>query len=301
MGSGSDVRRGVIDQRDRATKRRRDQSGEEPDQPDDLDLLNGWLEEFVCAEAPERTIDRLKRLPFREYLQLSARFDVSPPERLRWLAIAIEDAGLGLGAEAWLAADRFHREAIRLAPDDSVVHASRALTALHMIRGGSTQAKEDERLQMACAESMLATRLEPCGHTFSVAAECHYAAGDSASSLELCDQAIVHDPDRVWPRIYRAYCLHDLERWEEAALAYAEVPLDQLVGHAAWRGELLVAQRADCLRRAGLADQARAEYERVLTRWEQQPALTTPRYLEGVSEQWPDLAARIDAIRANTS
>jgi tetratricopeptide (TPR) repeat protein len=100
---------------------------------------------------------------------------------------------------------------------------------------------------------------------------------DDKRSLEesLCffDAAIDKDSDHQWAILSRAYCLHDLERWTDAATAYDKVNAACFMGRIVWRYELLLEQRAYCTFRSGSTESALAQFESMLNRWLANPQL----------------------------
>lgn len=100
-----------------------------------------------------------------------------------------------------------------------------------------------------------------------------HRTGSTEDALGELERAIELDGSHGFARLYRAHCLHDLERFEEAAAAYDDVPHGAFRGPTSWRMDLLVEQRAHCRGMAGDLDGARADFERVLTRYEREPHL----------------------------
>jgi hypothetical protein len=92
-------------------------------------------------------------------------------------------------------------------------------------------------------------------------------------ALAWYERALFVDPSHGWASLYRAHCLHDLERWAEAADTYSAVDPSFLVGPRAGRYEHLLESRAFCRWRAGETGRAQAEFEELLDRWERNPHL----------------------------
>jgi tetratricopeptide (TPR) repeat protein len=92
-------------------------------------------------------------------------------------------------------------------------------------------------------------------------------------SLQFFDSSIENDPNHQWALLYRAHCLHDLERWTDAARAYDNVAPSHFVGPLTWRYELLLEQRAYCVLRSGDKTVALALFEQLLNRWLANPKL----------------------------
>ncbi|MEZ4447154.1 MAG: tetratricopeptide repeat protein [Polyangiaceae bacterium] len=111
-------------------------------------------------------------------------------------------------------------------------------------------------------------------------------------ALHLFDEALARAPDHAWARLYRAHCLYDLERWTEAADAYAAVPKGAFDGPRSWRMHLLVEQRALCLLRGGRREEALALFSKILGRYEAQPHLARwgdLRYADQAVDDLPEL------------
>lgn len=263
------------------------------------DWLPGYLEPLIDHEnEDERPVgQQLLHLSTNTYLRESARFDLTVTDRLCLLAIYIEeelwphDTFIG-----WRAADRLYQHAAEHDPTETTVLTSRALTAHNL----SSYCSEEDRLTLehvARTESLRATQINPTAHAFSVASQCHYGT-HTETSLALADAALQLQEDSPWPSLWRAHCLHDLERHAEAAAAYRRVPKDHFKGPSSWRMNLLVSQLASCLWKSGQLDEAYTEFDRILTRYEQQPALAELQYLEEAAEQWPEIQHRLTALKA---
>jgi tetratricopeptide (TPR) repeat protein len=126
---------------------------------------------------------------------------------------------------------------------------------------------------------------------------------DRALSIEEAltwfDCALPISSTHPWARLYRAHCLHDLERWQEAAQAYAQVPRQPFMGPASWRMHLAAEQQAWCALRAGDIAGARQQFEMILARYEKEPGLWDwSEYLEpAANEFFPDLLERVTERR----
>jgi tetratricopeptide (TPR) repeat protein len=199
-----------------------------------------------------------------------------------------------------------------LAPLDPVVLQSLAITALGLA-AGLRRGDDDRRRLVTIARraSTHAVELDETDADLCYAYGSALYADDDAEpeeALEAFDAALARDPAHAWS-LYRAHCLHDLERWSEAADAYARVKHSDFVGHRAWRMELLREQRASCLLHAGRVEEGIALAEDVVRRreralacggdWLRSPALhESPRLLvQAAASGWlPDeLRARLEA------
>lgn len=311
MPKNKSRRAGLNDQRDRGRKRHQDlklrtEASSDRQAPEHSRELEDWLPSYFHSIASSKddgaSAEELLAIPFKEYLQASGKFSIEPDDRLRFLAIAIEEVVSTIDVavpvdQRWLAADRIYKEAIRLDPKYGPHRSSRALTSHYLSQ--ITTKLEDTMTEIALAESVRGAELDRSARAFSIAGQCHYDH-DPGRALELYDEALALDSESLWPLLYRAHCLHDLERYDEALAAYRRVPKDQLVGPGrSSRLELLRQQIAHCQLELG-DDEARQAFENVIDRFEAEPHVakwTTLRYLDEASQTWPDLQPRIEALK----
>jgi tetratricopeptide (TPR) repeat protein len=220
------------------------------------------------------TVDEAERLDLDAFLRATSLLGIGAAERLRQLAIRLERVSHGELPRAWLVVDRVYEHALRLEPDHGSVHHSRGVTAMSYAE--LADALRVERRLFDQAHSSLQEARAVDGDD---AASC-YATGltcysdpdrSTEEALGWFEAALADTPTHAWSRLYRAHCLHDLQRWEKAVQAYDEVPLGAFEGPRAWRVDLLKEQRAYCRLRAGDRDQALAEFEALLDLYEKEP------------------------------
>ncbi|APR75526.1 Hypothetical protein A7982_00872 [Minicystis rosea] len=242
--------------------------------PDPDTSLQAWLQDRGWEELP---VDQLEKLELTAYLRATASIPLAPTERLRQLAIALESSLLrGTQPRGWLALERIYAFGRSIDPGDPVLETSRAITA--------EQAARDADDQPDVRRRMLLVGKDAAGRAIDLKpdhAAAHYVLGmldysrngSLESALACFERAIRHDPALGWAQLYRAHCLHDLERWAEAAQAYADVDPSYFTGRSAWRYDLLREQRAFCLLQAGDEERALAEFLAILHRYEREPRL----------------------------
>lgn len=226
----------------------------------------------------------VERLDLTTYLRETNRIDMSPTERLRMLAVALE-TGMTASEQprGWLALERIYAAGRALDPDDVTIEVSRAITAeacATLVPDGSEVARRILSAGRAAAERALELRPDDAraAHALGML-DYSFGSGSIEAALASFERAVLLDPGYGWARLYRAHCLHDLERWSEAAHAYSAVDPAFLVGPAAWRYDLLREQRAWCLLQAGEREEAFAEFVRLLRRYEAQPGLASTQEL----------------------
>ena len=268
---------------------------------DDHSRLIAWIESELDARAEAE----LERLDLRAFLQASAGFDVPPEERLRRLAIALERrVCFDRAMRDWAALDRVYAHALQLRPEEPSLHASRSISASRLAEDAGDPGDVERLVRMSGESLQRALALDPDDAELRYLDGYHrylHRVGSTEDALAALDRALELDGAHGFARLYRAHCLHDLGRFEEAVAAYDEVPRDAFEGPTRWRMDLLVEQRAQCRARAGDLDGARAELEAALARYEREPHLaadTTPRYRRWAAETFPGLAERVDALEA---
>ncbi len=249
--------------------------------PDLYQKLAALIDVQAWESAELATIESLN---LTSYLRETSHVDLTPTERLRMLAIALE-SGMSISEQprGWLALERIYAAGRALDPDDAEIEISRAITAeacASLIPDRPEIARRMISVGRAAAERAIDLRPGDSRAPYALGM-LDYSFGDGSieSALACFESAVLLDPSYGWARLYQAHCLHDLERWPEAALAYSEVDPSFLVGPIAWRYDLLREQRAWCLLQAGEREQALAEFLGLLHRYELQPRLAREQAL----------------------
>jgi tetratricopeptide (TPR) repeat protein len=286
-----DLQRGATEARDRA--RHRGRRSRTAGASDPLERLGDHLDQMVIPRPTAVDLDRFARE--------TSHLDVSLGERLRQLAIHLE---YSRGVHAWSVLAPVYAASLRADPDNADAWSSAAIARWHNDADTQTVAE-------ACVASCRrAVALAPAdGHPHGVLGMLLYQAGHLDEAITVLQHAI--GLGRVgWPHLWLAHALHDLERWPEAAAAYAEIPAAALPPQASWRLQLAREQRAACLYRAGQREAASRLYGEVLTRFERaldagldalaSPVLATgaPSYLMADLAAFPELRARCVAVVA---
>ncbi|MEM6294306.1 MAG: hypothetical protein AAGA54_23735 [Myxococcota bacterium] len=209
------------------------------------------------------------------FLAATLDIDVEPGERLRRLAIFLEGES-AVDAETelarWSVFARLYDAAEGHAAHPARVLESRAVTALHCFEQAAEHDPDRALLWTQAHEaSSRATECAPrsADAAYLRGATLYASPGDRLDeALAWFDQALELDETHAWARLYRAHALHDLQRWVDAAEAYALADTPMRGGPQPWRLELLREQRAYCLMRAGRLGESRIAFENVLTRRE---------------------------------
>jgi hypothetical protein len=243
--------------------------------PDPYEKLDVWINDH---ELGHREIEALESLDLTKYLRETTHVDLTPTERLRKLAIALEVClSMSDQPRGWLALERIYAAGRALDREDAEIEVSRAITAQACASCVDDRPELRRRMMLAGREAAgRAIELRPndaAAHHVLGMLDYSFRHGSIASALTCFERAVTLDPSFGWARLYRAHCLHDLERWPEAAEAYSDVDPSFFVGGRAWRYDLLREQRAWCLLQAGNREPALAEFLAILHRYEVQPEL----------------------------
>lgn len=200
--------------------------------------------------------DELLR-PLSDYLEVTAEDPRPASERLRSLAIRLEEEGAG-----WRVLDEIYRVAHQEAPGDPKVLRSWGISAHERLSGTPEDAEVAEAGLRALHE---AHRLAPDdAETAYVIGLIHYDsqglsnAGKLAEARAWFSRAVERDPEHRMAQLYLAHCLHDAQQWAEAARAYEAVDLEALArSWPAWRAIKAKEQLACCLAFSGQPEAAR--------------------------------------------
>lgn len=260
----SAVLTGRIDARDRAKLRHRlDRT--RPSKPDPYDALWTWLTE---ANLGGKASSELAKIDLGQFVRDTGAIDLPPQERLRQLAIHLEERLIA----DFAAIDRVYEAALRLEPRSFLVWHSRGITAkAYAVDLGDPQHVARFR-KLALSALYEAHELAPsdAGVTHSIG-KWHYELGSVTDALPWFDRALAIDPNHGWARLYRAHCLHDMQTWPAAVDAYADVPLETFKGRRAYFVDVVLEAQAYCKMKTGDRAGAIADFERLLTRLEKQP------------------------------
>lgn len=273
-------------------------------QPDPYAQLKVWIDgsRWESCEVAE-----LETLDLTEFLRQTSYIDLSPTERLRKFAIALEtQLNASEQPRGWLALERIYAAGRKLDPDDAEIEVSRAVTAELCASCLDERPEVRQRMITAgrrAAERAIELRPNDAGAHYALGMlDYSFRHGSIESALTCFEAAVALDPSSGWARLYRAHCLHDLGRWSEAVRAYSDVDPAFFVGPKAWRYDLLREQRAWCLLQDGNRDRALTEFLAILHRYELQPMLAKSQMLKELiaAAEGPfqvELSARLTALR----
>ncbi|MEM9596841.1 MAG: hypothetical protein AAGD06_21405, partial [Acidobacteriota bacterium] len=116
------VKSGLIDQRDRATQRRR--SRPESLRAEVSESFDAWLESW------SNEITDIRRIDLELFLSASGQFDIEASERLRQLAVRLELEATSMpGLSGWESLRRVYALAKELSPADAEILISMSISA----------------------------------------------------------------------------------------------------------------------------------------------------------------------------
>jgi len=198
-------------------------------------------------------------------------------QKLRQLAIFWEDECAGMDQPGgWNILKRIYSKAIEYDPEYQTNYHSYSLSARTCVwpleRHSSNWKAILEDARGVCLTGIQKAKLN--GMIWMSLGRIEYEFGDSVAALECFEESVEADNEQVmWAYLFRAHCLHDLERWGEAAWAYREVDRSFFDGGLSWRAVLVRDQLAHCLAESGNATEARAMFEKCFQQYEANPGL----------------------------
>jgi tetratricopeptide (TPR) repeat protein len=247
------------------------------------------------APIPAFTMPRSWRSRSPDTRSRTAELALSSAERLRQLAVHLEQSAGGLQPRGWLALKRIYDLAQLLCdnPDDTwEVLRSTAISASHFASSLGDDSETEVRVRKglfrdAYAAALPLQEIDPaCAGSYSLLAQIRYQdpEGDVLDALADAERALEREPEHFWAKWLRAACLRDLERWSDAVDAYGSIDPAEFTRRRAWRYEVLLESRAYCQLRAGNREAAVREFEALLDRFERNPHLAGEAWWHDIIE-----------------
>ncbi|MEM9596246.1 MAG: tetratricopeptide repeat protein, partial [Acidobacteriota bacterium] len=205
------------------------------------------------------------------------------------------------GLSGWESLRRVYALAKELSPADAEILISMSISA-RWLGEGTPNEKQLLAISEACGRE--AVSLAPGdGRVHYAAGRAIYDQGRVSEALEAFGRALELGPDpltEAWATLYKAHCLHDLERWSEALAAYDEVDRSAFTAQSSWRSDVLSEQRAYCLFMAGRRGAALDLLNRILDRYELEPHLgywaMSSSFWQLIEAGAPELLGRAERI-----
>jgi len=195
------------------------------------------------------------------FLEQTQGIKATPAQRLRWLAIALENVRFEQG---WESLRAIYQAAGQADPTDPWVLHSWGLSASRWVEG-KLRIRDVERLEGLAdeAERVLHAALELApkdsriAHSLGLLYYNRPAPKEDpeayhSRAIDWFTRALEWNPGDVLARLYLAHCFHDLKDWPRAIAEYENVDLDRLARQLpAWRAVKCREQLAHCHAYAG--------------------------------------------------
>jgi tetratricopeptide (TPR) repeat protein len=243
--------------------------------------LKARLKPAIRAFAGERTV-QVRPGKLCAFLEETRDIDAPPANRLRWLAIGLENDTFENG---WTDLRSIYQAAARADPTDPLVLHSWGISATRWIEDRETLPLPERKAIAEEAEQVFqaALALSP-GHSriaHSLGMLCYdypclpeeYDTYQSRA-IDWFSRAAQWDPENVIAQLYLAHCFHDRKDWPRAIAEYEKVDLDRLARDwPAWRAVKCREQLAQCHAYAGNTAEAVRRFTAFLDEaesWEKQ-------------------------------
>lgn len=263
------VKTGLLDQRNRATQSRRDKKINIASQESKNELIT-WLKKSKISES------ELNNIIYTEYLRDTQHIDIVAEERLRHLAIYLEDEALSLqGTLGWYSLKRLYDYALELNHENENVWLSMGIFACEM--ADNQQNEKSKKTIFSAAEHAILNAMnvrENWSKAFYTLGYVYYLQDKKKEALYAFEQALgFENEDMVhsWAQLYKAHCFQDMQKWSNALEAYELVDLSAFKGLRSWRVDVLHEQIAFCKYKLGQHKEALQMLINILARYEAEP------------------------------
>lgn len=265
-----------------------------------LEFFDDWLEQ-QARDNPRMAAERISSVSLTKFLQSSPDIDMAPDEKLRRLAIHLEpDCEVMEQPKGWKILRRIYRETLKYAPRWPWHYHSMSIS----LTGCAEMLNDGDPVRV----NLYKESVDACGEgiavdcniseLFSMLGRSFYGLCQLDDAIAAYDRALELDSRNMWAALYRAHCFHDLERWDDAVTAYEAVDISFFDGIKSWRGVLVRDQLAACRMHAGDLDQALADFEAALHRYETNPGLLFSRQYLDEAAKGPFGEQLADRVRA---
>jgi len=247
------------------------------DDKEKQNTLYDWLNENIR----DKDTAYLARVNTKEFLYHTSQIYLLPSERLRQLAIFIENEICSTREFSdWLIIDRIYQKALKISAKDMDLHHSRALTGYWHWELNNDEKERQRicRVVWKTLDAATAISKSDADIVYLKGHMCYFKKqSETQQALKYYNQALSIDPQHPFSLLYRAHCLHDLELWKEAAIAYSNVNISFCDGQV-WRQEIFYEQKAYCYYKAGDKETAYTLFSKLLQRWQNNPYFVQQAY-----------------------
>ncbi len=229
--------------------------------------LRTWLDtSFSSMVAPTPRID------LRKYLQETALFELAVQERLRLLAVYLEEGSQEPFDSLYPLLHPIYLQASAYAPDDGESHRSWTVCWLNLMPLEEDCPARQKTLSVLRQRLGQALALKP-GNSRLLEAQglLLYYLGDTKEAVDHLERCLSIDSSNNSARWHHAFCLHEQARYSQALITYRRVDPSQLPNE--WHRSELQERVAHCLLMSGRKSEALNKLETILSRYESEPHL----------------------------
>lgn len=276
----SSVRKGMQDQRDRGRRKKHHKSQRCGGNGTKLEQFEAWLRDAMRDAVGDLVVRPSQSFPLKKYLQESLDIDMAPDEKLRQLAIFWEDeCALMDQPKGWHILRWVYREAIRY-DDQWPYHYHSVSISARCCAGFASDERVEHELLMDSRSACLQGLAVSPNHAELLGAlgKTEYLLRNREAALDALNESLAVDPHGVWPALWKAQTLYDLERWSESLAACKAVDLGFFDKHQAWRAATIKDQMASCLLHLGERKLALEGFLASLSLYEQSPGTLSESY-----------------------
>jgi tetratricopeptide (TPR) repeat protein len=265
------VKKGLSDQRNRATQSRRQKEVHIFRDASKAKFIE-WLNESKIGDS------NIHQINLTNFLRNTQHFDILSEERLRQLAIFIEPDACSLSGESgWHSLKRIYDYALEFNNKNEKVFLSMGIAAIEIANNLENEKNRKSIFDSGEHAILNAMSIHPnWSHAHYILGYLYYFQGKKQNALDEFEKSLsFENEDKVhsWAQLYKAHCLHDMQRWEQALEAYNSVDLSAFDGLVAWRIDVLREQQAYCTYSIGKKTEAYEMLDKILDRYEAEPKL----------------------------
>ena len=292
------VKTGLLDQRNRATQRRRKRRSPIQDEP--TAVLDTWLKNYSLEDSD------LGRIDLVDFLVETQHIDIDPEERLHQLAISLELRASSLpGQSGWYALKRIYEYALRLNDRDEHIWLSMGISAQLVAENQENEASKLKLYKEKEFATLNALDISPnWAQAYYSLGYLYYFQSRKDEARKEFEQALSCENDHKihsWAQLYIAHCLHDDKQWKKALDAYLLVDLSAFTGETAWRVDVYREQITECTLNMGNKRRAEKMLLEILDRYDAEPVIANYamsfslwRVAESLSPEYVERVEKID-------
>ena len=172
-----------------------------------------------------------KQLDLQQFLEETKSVELASTERLRQLAILIEQSYWGQLEERWKLLDTIYNKAIELDPSDSTIWESRGISAYELSEDSTEESFTSILLQEAKKAYANSFELGNKESRLLYLWGLVYYPRDYEKAIEKFQLAIEQSPPYNMAYMYLGYAYFDQQNWKLALHAFEQANEEELRGH----------------------------------------------------------------------